>query len=247
VLYTVDAYLTDYLIFLSFRAKEWARAAGRFDLLNRNSFRNFYVCSRHFSDTMYNCPRQRHTSSSLVHDAVPNLLSLDVTEPSHMRQDVPSHSVTADAPSQRQLEPTRPMCTDSFAQTSLKMSSLVSLEKQVKRLQNQIRSLKAFQRRRRKHPTPHVKLEGLPPDLADFIANQLNNFNRAPRGRRYTATYYKNCFLLYHHSRRCYAALRTIVCMPSPRCLRKKLESFFDKVRFSRLDSHFLLYFHTYI
>lgn len=180
---------------------------------------------------MYNCPRQRYTSS-LVHDVVPNLL--------YEHEDSPP-SDAADAACQ--TDQNQHVYTNSSVQTSFKMASFLTLQKKIRSLQNQLRKLKCSERRRQRNSRSINKVEDLPPDLADFVTNQLRNVNKAPRGRRYTARYYKNCFVLYHHSRRCYAALRNIFAMPSPRCLRTKLKSFFNEVRSSRLNNHLPLNF----
>lgn len=77
----------------------------------------------------------------------------------------------------------------------------------------------------------NVNVSNLSADLSDFVKNQLRNADRVPAGRRYTDNFLKTCLIVYHHSRRCYRALRQIFVMPSPRWLLRKMEHFFEKVR----------------
>ena len=117
--------------------------------------------------------------------------------------------------------------------TQTKLTNIPALKGQIRKLQSKLRRMKQAEKRKRRWSD--LALERLPVDLKDFIKNQINNFGRRPTGRRFTRTFYKNCFVIYHHSRQCYSALRGLLFMPSPRVLRRKLQTFFAKVRTLKL------------
>ena len=232
-----------------FRAKEWALAIHREDLSKLTTFANLYVCSEHFTDEMYNCPSLRNSGSQLTWNALPrsDKASGITAENSSLSQ----HS-----PNTIQLDHSYCRCEDSTesALTCNELScathykkpdgNVRALRRRVKLLQCQLRKLN-LQRRREKRASLSTRREfaspNFPADLKDFIQNQVNNFRIAPGGRRYTSCFYKNCLLLYHHSRRCYMALRKIFYMPSLRCLRRKVQTFFDKVSIPSFY-HYLCY-----
>ena len=123
-------------------------------------------------------------------------------------------------------------------QTSRKAVTANSLRKKIKDLQNKLRKMSRLEKERKRllnEGKQRVSLEGLPPNLMDFIRNQVANHKRKPRGRRYSPAFYRSCLLLYHKSRGCYAALRHIFYMPSHRGLQNQLQLLFDKVRIQSL------------
>lgn len=118
-------------------------------------------------------------------------------------------------------------------QTSIRCTNVRALRLKIRKLQARLKRVKrARQNQRPITPNRQDKglLEDLPLDLKDLIQNQLDNFQKCVAGRRYTPSFYKNCFLLYHHSRRCYSQLRKILIMPSPSGLRRQLMKLFQKV-----------------
>ena len=78
--------------------------------------------------------------------------------------------------------------------------------------------------------TSALKEANLPTNLKEVLISQLENVERRASGKRYTPLVYKICLLLFHYSRSCYAALRQILILPSPRGLRLHLQALFPRV-----------------
>ena len=74
-----------------------------------------------------------------------------------------------------------------------------------------------------------LKEVSMPVKLKEIMLSQLENMGRRRNGKRYTPLVYKICMLLFHYSRSCYAALRGIFMLPSPRGLRLHLRTLFPK------------------
>ena len=239
------------------RSEEWAAAIGRTDILNRASSKNLFVCSDHFADKMYNCPALRHTSSSLTHFAVPTISNREEThlqqeevlqvtpyplsntdhtyfrsstsQPKHTGILVHVHTQT-NPPTRDATTQTKSLCISRASQTRTSRSNVSTLKARIVKLQNSLRRHKQIIKKDRQKKVGIKTLEELPSNMRDFICNQIRNCHHERRGMRYTSTFYKNCFLIYHHSRRCYGFLRRILCMPSPNTLRKQIQRIFAKV-----------------
>lgn len=188
---------------------------------------------------MYNCPLQRHTDSSLMHNAVPfNSTSKTTTsvhlDALHAKKTWSVGTQTTNLVSDNccQTEACRSTYGKRFrdkkSQTMKKLPNVKALSRKIRLLQSKLRKAMSVKRR---GMSKSITSADLPHDTKDFFDNQVNNLNRNVIARRYTTNFYKNCFLLYHRSRSCYSFLRQIFFMPSPSRLRHQLQKIFEKVR----------------
>jgi len=186
---------------------------------------------------MYVCPPQRHTDSSLVHNAVPynstfeEIISVHF-DPSHPKNTWSMETQTTNLVSDSSCQ--TDACTgtkrfhDKRSQTTKKLPDIKALRAKIRHLQSKLRKATCMKRKRMAESNLNAYL---PPDAKDFFENQVNNLGRSIVARRYSATFYKNCFLIYHHSRSSYSFLRQIFFMPSPSGLRHQLQKIFQQVR----------------